>query len=227
MPPPPTIDLLLNLVPDRPASVLSALSQHPSLASASDTHLYSLLHAASSYAQLDLLRTLVRTYNVSPDITDEDGETPLFAAETVEVARCLVEELGASAGVVNAEGRTAEEKLSEEGEVPLVAAYLRQLTPARNGAPNPPAGGETEDIHPPPPLPDGVKIDIGTVEEQVEEVAPADPEFRRRIEELAAREDFQGSEGQRQLRELVTEAVTGLVVGQQQQQGREVRRRVE
>jgi hypothetical protein len=38
-----------------------------------------------------------------------------------------------------------------------------------------------------------------------------DPEFRRRIEELASREDFQSEDGQRQLRELVTAALRGQV----------------
>ena len=51
-----------------------------------------------------------------------------------------------------------------------------------------------------------------------------DPEFRRMIEELAAREDFQSEEGQRQLRELVTQAVMGMGTGDAD---RSVRRRVE
>lgn len=33
------------------------------------------------------------------------------------------------------------------------------------------------------------------------------PEFRRRIEESAARDDFQAKDGQRQLRELITDAL--------------------
>ncbi|RMZ85925.1 hypothetical protein DV736_g6521, partial [Chaetothyriales sp. CBS 134916] len=48
-----------------------------------------------------------------------------------------------------------------------------------------------------------------------------DPEFRRRIEELAGRDDFQTEEGQRQLRELITDAIRGA------SNDREVRRRVE
>jgi len=47
-----------------------------------------------------------------------------------------------------------------------------------------------------------------------------DTEFRQRIEELASREDFQGEGGQRQLRELITEALRGEV-GQE----RDVRQR--
>lgn len=51
-----------------------------------------------------------------------------------------------------------------------------------------------------------------------------DPELRRRIEELAAREDFQTEEGQKQLRELVQEVVAGMGA---EEAGRSVRRRVE
>jgi len=53
-------------------------------------------------------------------------------------------------------------------------------------------------------------VNIGSMApEEVGEVV--DTEFRRRIEELAAREDFQSEEGQQQLRELVTEALRGEV----------------
>ena len=37
-----------------------------------------------------------------------------------------------------------------------------------------------------------------------------DPEFRRRIEELAAREDFQSEQGQADLRHLVEDVVSGM-----------------
>ncbi|KAL9009608.1 MAG: hypothetical protein Q9173_005382 [Seirophora scorigena] len=53
----------------------------------------------------------------------------------------------------------------------------------------------------------------------------ADPGFCARIEQLAAREDFRDEEGQRRLKELVTEAVRGVErdVGAE---GRDVRRKV-
>jgi hypothetical protein len=44
--------------------------------------------------------------------------------------------------------------------------------------------------------------------DDAEEQQP-DPELRRRIEELAAREDFQTAEGQAELRRLVEEAIGG------------------
>jgi hypothetical protein len=210
------IDVLLNLVPDSPQTVLTHLSNSPNLASARDAHGYSLLHAASSYNQIPFLRTLVQTYNVSPNILDEDNETPLFAAENLDVAKALLE-LGADVGWKNAEGLTAAEKIEGEGDFPLVAQFLKEHTTSGSSNPTPSSNimasedsALAEGILPhPPPLPNGVQINIGTMDEPEEEGAP-DPEFRRRIEELAARDDFQGEEGQRQLRELVTEAVTGI-----------------
>lgn len=205
--PAPTIDLLLNLIDTRPEAILTSLAQHPHLASARDAHGYSLVHAAASYNQLSVLRDLVQKYHADVNILDEDGETPLFAAEKTEVAKCLVEELGADVTIRNAQGNTAEEKIGEEeSEAHQVYQYLSSR---RTGSDPAPAGViETEGLHPPPPLPHGVKINIGTMEEDTAD-AP-DPEIRRRIEELAARDDYQSDEVQRQLRELVQDVVSGI-----------------
>ena len=218
--PPPTIDLLLNLIDTRPQSILTSLAQYPHLASARDAHGYSLVHAAASYNQLSVLRDLVQKYNADVNILDEDGETPLFATEKVDVAKCLVEELGADSSIRNSEGQTAEDKIGEEeGEAHEVYQYLRSR---RTGTEPAPAGViETEGVHPPPPLPEGVKVNMGTMEEDAAE-AP-DPEIRRRIEELAAREDYDSEEVQRQLRELVQDVVTGIGADDA---GRSVRRRI-
>ncbi|KAF2240488.1 hypothetical protein BU26DRAFT_525952 [Trematosphaeria pertusa] len=220
--PPPTIDLLLNLIDTRPNSVLTSLSQHPQLAAASDAHGYSLVHAAASYNQLEVLRELIQKYKVNVNMLDEDGETPLFAAENAEVARCLVEELGVDWGIRNADGKTAEEKIAEEeGEAHAVGQYLKSVRTGGQVASS--AAVEVEGVHPPPPLPDGVKVNVGTMAEDDAGEAP-DPEIRRRIEELAARDDFQTEEGQRQLRELVSEVVGDM---SSDQAGRSVRRRVD
>ena len=50
-----------------------------------------------------------------------------------------------------------------------------------------------------------------------------DPEFKRRIDELASREDFQSEATQNELRELVQDALRGNI----DSQDREVRRRVD
>ena len=65
---------------------------------------------------------------------DEDGDTPLFYAESLEVVKCLVEELGANASLQNHEGVAAADKISEDGEgawVPAVVEYLRRRSGSR------------------------------------------------------------------------------------------------
>ncbi|CAI6250383.1 unnamed protein product [Periconia digitata] len=220
--PAPTIDLLLNLMDTRPESILASLTQHSHLASACDAHGYSLVHASVSYGQLAVLRELIQKYQVNVNLLDEDGETPLFAAETAEVAKCLVEDLGADRNVRNAEGKTAEDKfLEEEGEAHEVYQYLKSL---RTGHQAVSAGVvESEGVHPPPPLPNGVKVELGTMTEDAVGDVP-DPEIRRRIDELAARDDFQTEEVQAQLRDLISEVVIGIG---SEDTGRSVRRRVD
>ncbi|KAK4957655.1 hypothetical protein LTR10_005622 [Elasticomyces elasticus] len=204
-----TIDTLLNLVPDHPDRVIAHIQSHPDVASQQDAHGYSLVHAATSYNHIDLLRALIQDFHVDPNIVDEDGETALFNAETVEMAKELLA-LGVNPEAKNTEGQTAAEKLDDEDEQPLVAAFLRETT--TQATPDAAASvlAQTgDDLHAPPPLPNGVQIEVGTM--QPDEVGgEPDPEFRRRIEELAAREDFQTEEGQRELRGLVEDAVRGV-----------------
>lgn len=245
---PSQIDTLLRLVPDAPQNVLSHLQTHPSFASAADTTGYSLLHAAASYNQLTLLRTLVQTYGVDVNIKDEEGETPIFAAESLSAVKCLVEELGADTSVQNEEGTTAEENafanMDDGGEWPMVADYLERLRTGgsvQNGESSmvaDAAGGdiggtslvaqqdlENGDVHPPAPLPPNVRINMGTMQETpLDSENGPDPDFRRRIEELAARDDFQSEEGQSELRKLVEDAIGGMGAGSDD---RDVRRRLD
>ncbi|SLM33733.1 Ankyrin repeat-containing domain [Lasallia pustulata] len=217
----------LLLAADNSPHLLPLLRTTPSLASTQDPHGYSLLHAAASYNHLSLLRTLVHEFHVSPNITDEDAETPLFVVETVEAAQCLVEELGADVGAQNAEGETAEEKITGEGEFVAVADYLRETRGrGRGGEVEAREGGVHNGVPAAPSLPPNVTVNVGTMDEgpQGAGEGQVDPEFRRRIDDLAARDDFQGEEGQRQLRELISDAVRS--VGSEGQE-REVRRRIE
>lgn len=69
-----------------------------------DTNTYTPLHAAASYDQYDVL-TYLLSKGGNINVTDDDGETPLFTVETVETARWLVAH-GAEPGVLNLEGQT-------------------------------------------------------------------------------------------------------------------------
>ncbi|TGO24485.1 hypothetical protein BPAE_0101g00030 [Botrytis paeoniae] len=210
------------LAADNSPDLLPLLRSNPALASAQDEHGYSLMHAAASYSHLDLLRALVTEFNVNVDLKDEDGETALFVAETLDCAKLLVEELHANFTIRSAEdGCNARERIEAEGDYPEVAVYLRiKELEAEGGLP---ASSGTDAIVAHPPLvPEGLSVNIGTMnpDEDVGEVI--DPEFKRRIDELAARDDFQTPAGQEELRKLITEAITGEVG-----EGREVRQRTE
>lgn len=76
-----------------------------------DDNTYTPLHAAASWGHVDILRYLV-SKGGDINITDEDGETPLFVVETVEMAR-LVLELGGNAEWKNAEGMTVSQPAAD------------------------------------------------------------------------------------------------------------------
>jgi len=204
--------LLAATTPDPDPRLLPLLRSDPALASKQDAHGYSLLHAAASYNHVDLLRTLVSELGVNVNLIDEDGETCLFVAETVEVAKCLVEDLHIDTTVKNDEGETAAEKIESEDDFADVATYLR----LREGIQSSQAGRA---------MPPNMRMDINTVPEaQVSgaEAGEPDPEFRRRIEDLASKEDFNSDERQQELRDLITDAVRGV-----SSEERDVRRRME
>ncbi|KAL2019305.1 hypothetical protein VTK56DRAFT_9772 [Thermocarpiscus australiensis] len=203
MPPNPYL-----LAADNPQALVSLIREDPSYASRQDEHGYSLVHAAASYNHLDLLRLLVREFKVPVDLKDEDGETALFVVESVEAARVLVEELGLDASIKNAEGQTARERIEAEGDWPAVAEYLRGREAGSSGTNGVVNGTASAEMELPPP-PQGLTVTMGTMDEAEAAEQQPDPEFRRRIEELAAREDFQTPEGQAELRRLVEDAIAG------------------
>lgn len=216
---------------DNSPALLPLLRANPALASEQDEHGYSLIHAAASYNHLDLLRALVTELKVPVDLRDEDNETALFVVETVDSARCLVEELGLDPSLTGDDGLTAAEKIAGEAEFPQVAEYLMGLQSVLAAANDVLVEGEL------PPPPEGMRVTMGTmpvtpaaatVEDAEEEggnnnggegsSASAfedalgglpDPELRRRIEELAARPDFHTEQGQAELRQLIQDALLG------------------
>jgi ankyrin repeat protein len=218
--------LLAATTPDPDPRLLPLLRSRPELASAQDAHGYSLLHAAASYNHIDLLRFLVNEFRVDINLKDEDGETCLFVAETVDAARCLVEELHIDLRVRNEDGMDAMEKFESEQEFPEVAEYLRihaadAATAETTGA-GAGAGAVPNGVQHPHTLPPNVSISIGTESDATDTLdQEPDPGFRRRIDELASRENFHTDEGQRELRELISDAIRDVAVD-----GRDVRRRV-
>ncbi|KAI6086299.1 ankyrin repeat-containing protein [Hypoxylon rubiginosum] len=206
------------LAADNSPALLPLLRENPALASGQDGHGYSLVHAAASYNHLDLLRALIREFHVDVNLRDEDEETALFVVETVDAARLLVEELGADITIKGSEGYTAREKIEEEGDYPEVAEYLRSKEESGhaqnllNGT-----NGETGAL---PPIPNGLNVSVNAVTPAEADGLEVDPEFRRRIEELAERDDFHSEAGQAELRQLVQDAI-----GEQNLADRNVRSR--
>ena len=198
------------LAADNSPALLDILRANPSRASEQDDHGYSLVHAAASYNHLDLLRSLVREFKVDVNIRDEDNETALFVVETVEAAKALVEDLGVDIAATGSDGITARERIEAEGDFPAVAEYLKlvEFTKASGEAPN--STSDESSAGPAlglPAVPEGLAVRVGAMSETDGIPDEVDPEFRRRIEQLAEREDFHSPEAQAALRQLVEDAV--------------------
>ncbi|KAF8625565.1 hypothetical protein AX15_005328 [Amanita polypyramis BW_CC] len=81
-------------------------------------------HAAASYGQLDILRYLI-SRGGDVNITDDDGDTPLYTVENIETAKFLIDH-GAVVDRRNNDGISPIEHLQED--FPDVANYLHSLT---------------------------------------------------------------------------------------------------
>ncbi|KAH8994876.1 ankyrin [Lactarius akahatsu] len=90
-----------------------------------DSFTYTPMHAAASYGHLDVLAYLI-SRGGDVNVTDEDGETPLYTVENIETAQYLVDH-GADPALRNNEGLTVSSRFLRE-DFPRVAAYLDSLT---------------------------------------------------------------------------------------------------
>lgn len=200
------------LAADNSPALLPLLREKPALASSQDEHGYSLIHAAASYNHLDLLRTLVGEFKVDVNLKDEDDETALFVVETLEAAKVLVEELNIDVWHRGGDGLTARQKIEAEAEYPTVSEYLNSIEISK---PEQIIASMVAAIMPDviKPAPEGIAVTVGTMDATEDIPGDVDPEFRRRIEELAQREDFDTEQGQADLRKLVEDAISdqGLV----------------
>ncbi|EIW57304.1 ankyrin, partial [Trametes versicolor FP-101664 SS1] len=94
-----------------------------------DPNTYTPMHAAASYGHLNVLEYLI-SRGGDVNVTDNDGDTPLYVVENVETARFLVEH-GATINRQNDEGISPAQQLEED--FPAVAAYLEGLETAATG----------------------------------------------------------------------------------------------
>lgn len=117
-------------------------------ASAADESGYSLLMAASSYRQMDVLEWLLTQPNLNVNATDQDGDTALHYAPHLEVAKFLLERANIDSQIQNSEGKTALVAKREELEELMQdddddvddddAQNLRDLIAYLEGIPNRP-----------------------------------------------------------------------------------------
>ncbi|KAF9649828.1 ankyrin [Thelephora ganbajun] len=97
---------------------------------APDPYTYTPMHAAASYGHIEVLEYLV-SQGGNVNITDEEGDTPLYTVENVETAQWLVSH-GATVDMRNCEGVSPIEHLEED--FPVVAAYLRSILDPDQGS---------------------------------------------------------------------------------------------
>ncbi|KAK9368600.1 ankyrin repeat-containing protein [Lipomyces kononenkoae] len=168
-----------------------------------DPHGYTPLHAAASYSHIELLRYLV-SEGGDVNITDEDGETPLFVVETVEAAKVLIEELGADWKHKNSQGITAQEKfekeVEEDGEpLEAIVEYLKGLEDGELSAADQRLEDELKDAIPGSA---NVRVAIERAPEMEEPDNEEIAERRRKVEEL-----LQSDNAEEGIRHLVEEAI--------------------
>lgn len=94
-------------------------------ANSKDENGYTAIHAAASWGHADLLRSLVAEHGGDINVADNDGDTPLFTVENIDMCK-LVLELGGDPTLVDNEGLTPAKFLLEDHED--IARYLAQLT---------------------------------------------------------------------------------------------------
>ncbi|TBU49844.1 ankyrin [Dichomitus squalens] len=126
--------------------VRELIEVHSISANVPDENTYTPMHAAASYGHLNILEYLI-SQGGDVNVTDEDGDTPLYVVENVETARFLVER-GAVVNRHNSEGLSPAQYLEEE-EFPAVAAYLRSVggDTAEDGATAPAEAHEQPSQH--------------------------------------------------------------------------------
>ena len=107
------------------------LLEHEGVTSTSkDESGYTPLHAAASYNQHELLQYLLEQADDAQEainVTDNDGDTPLFFCDVLETAKLVVEKHGADAQHRNHEGRSAAQN-ALENDSDDIAAYLASKT---------------------------------------------------------------------------------------------------
>lgn len=183
---------------------------------AADENTYTPLHAASSYGHLDVLRYLLTHPAVPADAvntTDSDLDTPLFVCETVESARCLIEEFGADAKHKNAEGLTPAQQAYENGNDDL-ARYIASVTgeSLEQEEEDEDEEEEVEEDENGVPRSSAPALTAEEQAAQEERLEAQTDQLMARVGEIMTRAEQQGIDPEPELRTLVSESVLRQIV---------------
>ncbi|KAL4064526.1 ankyrin repeat-containing domain protein [Scleroderma citrinum] len=157
---------------------------------APDPFTYTPMHAAASYGHIQVLAYLVN-HGGNVNITDEDGDTPLYTVENIDTAQWLVSH-GAIVDRRNNEGVSPVEHLEED--FPDVAAFLRsQMT-----------GNSILPSEPPVSLPSEHQQETAS-----ERLTSA---LMLSVQDIIQRADADGRDPDEDLRKVVSQTVLGGVM---------------
>jgi uncharacterized protein len=146
------------------------------------------------------LRFLIKDRNGDINVQDLEGDTPLHMCELVDVARAMIQELGANVSLKNKEGLTAAEAIREEGDFDDLADYLESVTPGIV-----PGSVDTSALAYTAFRDDDDDDEEEEEEETIETIIPAD--HANRIDEIIRLEQTDGVNRDDELRSIVTEAI--------------------
>ncbi|EIN04807.1 ankyrin [Punctularia strigosozonata HHB-11173 SS5] len=167
---------------------------------APDANTYTPMHAAASYGHTDVLAYLI-SRGGDVNVTDEDGDTPIYTVENLETARFLVDH-GAHVSRTNREGVSPADHVRED--FPEIADYLERVV-ASAGAIGSDDGGPLP-APPPAPLPSQHSQNVRSEALTSTLIAEA--------QEIMARAEREGTDPDAELREAVSRTVLqGMVDG--------------
>ncbi|KAI8056426.1 ankyrin repeat-containing domain protein [Thamnidium elegans] len=150
------------------------------------------MHAAVSYGQIDIVKYLLEK-GANVNIEDFEKDTPLYVAETVEMAQLLLDH-GADPKRVNEEGLSPAVTALEEGYedvAKLLADITKEVLPTKEEEEN----NETEALS-------------HVQEEEDEEEPELSDELSNQMQEIMKRIEEQGGvENEEELRDMVTKMV--------------------
>lgn len=207
--------------------LLSASSASGLNVNSKDESGYTAIHAAASWGHADLLRLLVSDYRGDVNIADNDGDTPLFTVESIDMCK-LVLELGGDPTLVDNEGLSAAKFLLEDHED--IARYLAQLTgeelpAAASTSSLPMDADDSEDMS------NTSGLDMGTAQRildsnaRMADLARLDPASREaaietnqragdllsQVQEILLEAERTGEDPEARIREVVDQAVRGTM----------------